>query len=344
MPKTYNNLYPQICKFNNIHLAYIKARRNKRYRPDVLKFTANLEQNLYDVQQKMLDKTYQTGNYRMFYVYEPKKRIIMALPFKDRIVHHAICNIIEPIFDSIFIYDSYACRKNKGIHEGSNRLTYFLRQAHKKWDIVYFLKCDVKQYFQNINHDVLFNILNRHIKCKSTLNLLENIIRSHNKNERKGIPIGNLTSQLFANIYLNELDYFVKHGLKIKYYLRYMDDFIILSDDKKYLHKIKTKIEDYLLNTLYLKLNYKSNIGQAKEGIDFLGYRTWFDHKIIRKSSIKRIRKRIKRSIKDNIPYNRIKNMITSWFGYCSHADTYRLKEKTFLLFPQLYKLTNLNK
>ena len=172
--------------------------------------------------------------------------MILSLPFKDRVVQHAICNIIEPIFDKRFIYDSYACRGDKGIHRGSARLTQFLRRARNKWDKTYCLKCDVKQYFPNINHDVLSDIVKKIIKCRDTMSVLDDIIRSHNAEEGKGIPIGNLTSQLFANVYLNELDYYMKQRLRIKLYIRYVDDFVVFDDDKRTLRGLKGAVEGFL--------------------------------------------------------------------------------------------------
>ena len=265
----------------------------------------------------------------MFYVYEPKKRMILSLPFKDRVVQHAICNIIEPIFDKRFIYDSYACRGDKGIHRGSARLTQFLRRARNKWDNkVYCLKCDIKQYFPNINHNILSDIIGQTIRCSDTLELLDGIICSHNSIEGKSIPIGNLTSQLFANVYLNELDYYMKQHLKIKLYIRYVDDFIVLDDDKKTLGELKNNVEVFLKKKLCLALNHKSGIAPVDRGVDFLGYRTWADYKIIRKRSIRNIRRAMRKLKKDGKTHGEIKKTLASWFGYCQHADTYKLRKK----------------
>lgn len=326
--KTYNNLYEAICDFDNIHLAYLKARRNKRYRVDVLQFSCNLEHNLNNIQSELLSRQYKTGTYRMFYVYEPKKRMILSLPFKDRVVQHAICNVIEPIFDKRFIYDSYACRADKGIHKGSSRLTQFLRRARNKWDRVYCLKCDIKQYFPSINHNILSDILGRTITCRDTLTLLDGIIRSHNALEGESIPIGNLTSQLFANVYLNELDYYMKQHLKIKLYIRYVDDFIVLDDDKKALRDLKDNVEAFLKRKLRLALNRKSGIAPVDRGVDFLGYRTWADYKLIRKRSIRNIRRGITKLTKDGKTPAEIQRAMSSWLGYCTHADMWGLRGK----------------
>jgi len=327
--KTYKHLYEKICDFENIYSAYLKARRNKRYRIDVLQFSYNLEHNLNRIQSELLARKYKTGKYRMFYVYEPKKRMILSLPFKDRVVQHAICNIIEPIFDKTFIYDSYACRDGKGIHKGSARLTQFLRRARNKWDNkVYCLKCDIKQYFPNINHNILSDIIGQTIRCSDTLELLDGIICSHNSIEGKSIPIGNLTSQLFANVYLNELDYYMKQHLKIKLYIRYVDDFIVLDDDKKTLGELKNNVEVFLKKKLCLALNHKSGIAPVDRGVDFLGYRTWADYKIIRKRSIRNIRRAMRKLKKDGKTHGEIKKTLASWFGYCQHADTYKLRKK----------------
>jgi len=326
--KTHKNLYEKICDFENIYSAYLKARKNKRYRVDVLNFSCNLERNLYRIQDELLSRRYKTGSYRMFYVYEPKKRMILSLPFKDRVVQHAICNIIEPIFDKRFIYDSYACRGDKGIHRGSARLTQFLRRARNKWDKTYCLKCDVKQYFPNINHDVLSDIVKKIIKCRDTMSMLDDIIRSHNAEEGKGIPIGNLTSQLFANVYLNELDYYMKQRLRIKLYIRYVDDFVVFDDDKRTLRGLKGAVEGFLDRRLRLRLNHKSGIAPVDRGVDFLGYRTLADYKVIRKRSIRNIRRAIRKLKKDGKTYGEINKTLASWLGYCSHADTWGLRKK----------------
>lgn len=258
-------------------------------------FSANLEEELITLQNELIWGAYRTGRYRRFAVYEPKTREIAALPFRDRVLHHALCNIIEPLFEKKFVRDSYACRAGKGTHAGSVRLVEFMRRAQRKWGKVYCLKADIAKYFPSIDHEVLKNIIERTIRCKKTLCLIEGIIDS-NGGER-GLPIGNLTSQLFANVYLNELDHLIKEEMKVKFYVRYMDDFVILHNDKRQLHQWKTEIEDFLKYKLRLDLNSKTSIFPVSRGVDFIGYRTWATHKLLRKRSIIGMRRKLRRLI-----------------------------------------------
>ncbi|MEW5898168.1 MAG: reverse transcriptase/maturase family protein, partial [Bacillota bacterium] len=220
--KTYSNLYPFVYDFANLYKAYLKARKGKRYQDKVLQFAAQLEDNLFAIQAELINHTYRTGRYRRFYVHDPKTRPVAALPFKDRVVQHALCNVIEPLFEKSFIYDSYACRKFKGTHAGANRVTEFLKSAQRKWGKVYCLKADIAQYFPSVNHRILKAIIRKKIACPDTLQLIDEIIDSGG-GEGRGLPIGNLTSQLWANVYLDQLDHFIKETLREKYYVRYMD-------------------------------------------------------------------------------------------------------------------------
>jgi retron-type reverse transcriptase len=339
LAKTYNNLYPLIYDFENLYRAYLKARRNKRYQQEVLAFTANLEENLLQIQNELIWKTYRTGPYRFFYVHDPKTRLVAALPFKDRVVQHALCNIIEPIFESRFIYDSYACRVGKGTHAGADRVTQFLRIAQRKWERVYCLKGDIVQYFPSINHAILKAIIRKRIACPDTLWLIDEIIDSGGDGSDcpRGLPIGNLTSQLWANVYLDQLDHFVKEVLREKYYVRYMDDFVILSGDKKHLWDIKHQIEDFLADKLDLRLNGKTGIWPISQGIDFLGYRIWPTHRLVRKSSIKRMKRKLKvfqRKYREGrIDLDKINATIQSWIGHVSYANSYNLRRKLFRAF-----------
>ena len=338
MAKTYKNLYSHIADFENLHAAYLKARRNKRFKPDVLRFSANLEANLVALREELLDKTYCTGEYYVFEVYEPKKRIVAALPFRDRVVHHAICNVIEPIWEARFIHDSYACRVGKGTHAGADRVTEFLRRAKREWEEVYVLKLDIKGYFPSVDHGVLLGLLERRIACKDTRRLIRGIVESWPVDGgEKGIPIGNLTSQLFANVYLHEMDKFVKHELRARFWVRYMDDAVIIHGDKAWLTETKLQLAGFLAKCLALTLNSKTNIFPLAQGINFLGYRIWPTHRLLRKSSAKRMRRRLKRFkrgySKGNIGLDHINASIQSWLGHCRHADTYKLRCKLFAGF-----------
>jgi retron-type reverse transcriptase len=331
--KTYNDLYNKICSFENIYCAYLKARKNKRYHHEVLKFSINLEENLINIREELILKTYRTGEYKHFTVYEPKERLISALPFKDRVVQHAICNIIEPIFEKSFIYDSHACRKGFGVLSGVLRTTKFLRAVSQNPGRVYCLKGDISKYFPSINHEVLKNLIRKRIKCKDTLNLIYEIIDK--AGDKCGMPIGNLTSQLFANVYLNKLDHYVKNVLRVKYYIRYMDDFVILSNDKRYLNQILNNIYQFLQKELKLKLNGKTQIFLVKQrSVDFLGYRIWSTHRLLRKCNVKRAKRRFKKFqklYKDRIiSFEDINPSIMSWLGHVKWADSYKLRVKIF--------------
>jgi len=301
--KTYKNLFQKVCEFENLYNAYLKARRGKCDSPEVLRFIYNLENELLKLQRKLKNQTYKTGKYRNFIIFEPKERKISALPFRDRIVHHAICSVIVPIFEEKFIYDSYACRKGKGTHAGADRIQKFIRESNNN---CYALKCDVSKYFPSVNHEILKQLIREKIADKKLLQLLDKIIDSSESEnstssysgEQKGIPIGNLTSQLFANIYLNKLDEYVKYELKIKYYIRYMDDFIILHESKQELHKIKEKVILFFASMRLTLHPKKANIFPITSGIDFLGYRIFNNYRLVRKSTVKRFLKNVKRKLK----------------------------------------------
>ena len=333
--KRIGNLYYKICDFQNLHLAFYKTAKGRRYDHDILKFKTHLEENLIQLQIELLNKTYSPSPYRTFKLYEPKERTIYVSPVKDRIVHHAVMNIIEPIWDRLFISDSYACRKGKGTHAGMQRTVSFLRKAIQKWNKAYCLKCDISRFFPSINHHILLQVIQKKIKCKDTLWLFETIIfnNSADKNdlESKNMPIGNLISQWSANLYLNELDHYIKHILKIEYYIRYMDDFILLHEDKTYLREIKSKIIAFLSDRLKLKLNPKSDIFPINRGIDFLGYRTWHNNILLRKKNIIKSTKRFKKlkslCSQGLIDRERIKCSVNSWLGHCKHANATRVIE-----------------
>jgi retron-type reverse transcriptase len=318
--KTYTNLFSKIIVFDNIHSAYLKAKKNKRYNPNVLVFFGNLTANLLEIKKEIETETYVHGKYREFIVNESKKRKIRAPAFRDRVVHHALCNVLIPIFEKSFIYNSYACRKEKGSHKAIKKLRCLLKNK----DNVYCLQGDISKYFDSINHDTLIRVIKKKIGCKKTINLILKIIDSFNKETGVGIPIGNLTSQLFANIYLNELDQFVFRELKQEYYIRYMDDFLILGS-KKELCDIKFKVEQFLTDKLQLKMNPKKvNIFPCGKGIDFLGYVVFKDYVLLRKKTVKRFLKKMK--------YKAIEEVKIAWFAYSKHANSYLLSKKLFCL------------
>jgi len=313
--KTFNNLFPQVCSFSNINLAYLKARRNKRYKKDILEFSFNLEDNLLEIKRELENGTYKHGSYKEFIVEDSKKRKIKAPTFKDRVMHHALCNIIEPIFEKTFIFDSYACRKEKGSHRAIKRLVNFLRHNED----LYCFKCDISKYFDSIDHEILLSLIKRKIKDKRIIWLIEEILNSSfSKREGVGIPIGNLTSQLFANIYLSHLDYFAKNFLKEGIYLRYMDDFLFIGE-KHRLHVVAKKSSHFLFKELKLEFNPKKNtISPISKGIDFLGYVVFKNHILLRKNTVKRFLKK--------------GGSVVSFNAYAKHANAYMLRKKLNLL------------
>jgi RNA-directed DNA polymerase len=326
-------LYSQIYAFDNLYTAYLKARRGRRYDSEVLLFTARLEDELMALYHELAAGAYHTGEYRAFVVREPKRREVAALPFRDRVAHHAICNVVEPIFERSFIAHSYACRVGKGTHAGADRVTAWLRRLGREGIEPYVLKADISQYFASVDHEALLDILRRKIGCRRTIELLEMIVRGAGR-DGKGIPIGNLTSQLFANVYLNELDQFVKHELHAHYYLRYMDDFVILHPDKAQLHRWRESIGAFLGARLRLTLNHRTSVFPASRGIDFLGYRIWRTHRLLRKRSARDMRRKLRRFEAQfavgALDLPRAHASIQSWLGHARHANTYNLRQQMF--------------
>lgn len=320
--KTHDNLFNQICCFENIHSAYLKARKNKRYRNNILDFSGNLEKQLLQIKEELETGAYKHGEYREFIVCDSKKRQIKAPCFKDRVVHHALCNIIDPIFNPCFIFDSYACRKSKGTHRAIKRLKTFLKNKNN----VYCFQCDISKYFDSISHDILILLIKKEITCLKTIALIEEIINSSFKKEPgTGIPIGNLTSQLFANIYLNKLDQFVKQKLKSVYYLCYMDDFLFFGKNKSELNELSKIIGQFLYYELKLTVNSKKIIiFPCSLGIDFLGYIVFKDYILLRKATVKKFLGKIKNK-------NSAERKAT-WFAYAKHANSYLLSKKLNLL------------
>jgi len=335
MPRTYKRLFEEVTSFKNLLLAAAKAQKGKRMKPNTARFNFFLEKELVRLQAELLSQTYRPGRYRSFYVYEPKPRLISAAPYRDRVVHHALCNVIEPIFDRTFIYDSYACRPDKGTHIALDRAQGFLR-ANK-----YVLQCDIQKYFPSINHEVLLSIIAGKIKDERTVWLAKLIIESAASGVRQvassavGIPIGNLTSQFFANLYLNELDYFIKFNLRERYYIRYMDDFLLFGNDKAHLNKRKSEINGFLQEHLKLRLHpKKSVVFPVKEGVKFLGFRIFREHRRLKKENIKRFLKRIKMQkalfLKGLFSIERIRDSLQCWNAHASYGNTYRLRKSLF--------------
>lgn len=287
--KRHGDLFSKITTYQNIYLGYKNARRGKSWQDTIKRFESKLDGNILNIQEQLKNKTYTTSPYSVFKIYEPKEREIYRLPFNpDRVVQHSLMNIIEQIWEGLFIHDSYACRKGKGIHAGSKRLMEFIR---KKGPDAYCLKMDISKFYPSVDHEILFDIIQNKIKCHDTLWLLKDIIFStpHGKN----VPIGNYTSQWLGNLYMNELDQYLKHQHHVKLYMRYCDDFLVIDNDKDYLNSLLQDIEKFLLDKLKLTLSKKA-LFPIQQGIDFLGYRHFPNYVLLRKSTQKRFKKRAK--------------------------------------------------
>ena len=319
MGKKYRNLFDKIVHIDNLRNAYAKTvKGGNRYGNGHLVFKENLEVNLYILQQQMIKETYNIGAYYTFKVYEPKVRDIHSLPFRDRVVQHAINNIIEPIFDKTFYPTSYACRKNKGTHKGVNNLQSVMRKMKEKVGTYYFLKMDFRKYFKSIYSKLLKSQIAKKITDNKTCRLIFKFICD------QGIMIGNLISQLCANIFGHIFDNFIKTKLKIKHYFRYMDDTVILHESKAYLRKIQKKLKIFM--KVYMKIKFSYWMIQKAETrfLDFLGYRIKSTYKLLRKNSVTRAKRNIKRFIKLKL-FDKLQMYLASWLGHAVKADSFNL-------------------
>jgi len=335
---TYNNLYEQLCSYENLELAFKKARKHKTLKPYVIEFEAALEDNILQLQKELLSQEYMPRPLETFTVRDPKTRKISKSDFRDRVVHHALCNIIEPIFDRTFIHDSYANRVGKGTLKAIERFDCFKRKATKNDMINYFiLKADIKHYFDTVDHNMLISIIGRKIRDDKIISLIKIILKNHKtKIMGKGMPLGNLTSQFFANLYLNELDYYVKHFLRIKYYIRYVDDFIIMHISKMQLAEYKELINAFLISVLGLQLHPdKSKIFSMRQGTCFLGLRIFISHKLLKRSNIIKFKNKLsmlcEKYDSKEIFYDEIYDFLEGWAAYSNLADTYNLRKRLFL-------------
>ena len=299
-------------------LAWREFKKGKTKKPDVQEFEFNLENNLFQLHEELRTGTYKHGPYCDFYITDPKLRHIHKACVRDRVLHHAVFRILYPIFDKSFIFDSYSCRLNKGTHRAVRRLQKFTQKLSRNNSRnIFGLKCDVKKFFDSVKHDILLELIKNKIQDPYAIQLLQKIIQSFKTEEGKGLPIGNVTSQLFANIYLNELDQFIKHELKIKCYLRYCDDFVILNPNFHNLRNVTDKAQNFLKSKLKLSLHPdKIIIRKYNQGIDFLGY-------VVRPYCINlrtKTKNRMLRKINErNLP---------SYLGVLKHCSGYKLERK----------------
>ncbi len=309
--------FDQLCSTEQLFATWDKFARGKHGKADVQSFKRQLEKNIFELQAELLADEYQHGKYEPFIVHDPKRRQIHKADVRDRVVHQAVFDVTEPFFEKQFIFDSFSCRKGKGTHAGVRRLRQHLSRASRNNSRpVFALKCDVKQFFANVEHAKLLNLLSISVTDEKVLELLEGIINSFYISPGQGIPLGNVTSQLFANVYMHQLDWFVKHNLHEEHYIRYCDDFVIISSSRQHLLDLITPIEEFLAAELNLKLHpSKVVIRSWIQGIDFLGYiikphctllRTKTKHRILMRADSK---------------------SISSYLGVLSHADSYELRQ-----------------
>ncbi len=298
----------------------------KRKRKDVAKFSLHLIDNIFTLHHELSEKSYRHGSYHAFRINDPKPRDIHKAEVRDRLIHHAVYRILYPYFDKKFIFDSYSCRIDKGTHRAINRFRAFGRKvSHNNTQTAWILKCDIRRFFASIDHKILKHILEKHIEDAETMGLLQEVIDSFytSKDSGSGLPLGNLTSQLLINIYMNEFDQYVKRKLKVKYYLRYADDFVILHDNKQYLTDLLPNISEFLETRLRLLLHpNKVIIKTLSSGIDFLGWVHFPHHRVLRTATKRRMFNKLRR--------NHSNESIASYLGMLSHGSTYKLKLKLY--------------
>ena len=334
---TCRDLWKELCSYDNLSLAYKKARKHKTLKKYVQYFEKNLENNLLLLRSELLLKAYRPKPLETFIIRDPKTRKISKSDFRDRVVHHALCNIIEPIFEKTFLHDSYANRINKGALKAIERFEQFKRKVTKNnHQRCYVLKADIKHYFETVNHDILMQIIEKKVKDKNILWLIKIILENHKTEIRgKGMPLGNLTSQFFANVYLSELDHYVKETMQVKYYIRYVDDFVILFNSKKQLKVYREKMDIFLITRLCLELHpEKTKIMQINAGVGFLGLRIFENHRLLKKSNVRKFKKKLLRLFiqydRHEIDYDEIYDAIEGWVAYSKTANTYNFRN-TFL-------------
>lgn len=316
--RRHGNLWPQIIAPENIAEAFRKSALNKGWMRAVKEFRKNLDANLDRVRIALADKTFTTSPYVVHKIYEPKERDIYVLPLSpDRIVQHALMNVVSPIWERLFIRDSYACIVGRGIHAGSRKTMEYVRRNK------YVLKCDVAKFYPSIDHDILMGIVRRKIKCRDTLWLIEKIIYSFPGG--KNVPIGNYTSQWFGNLYMNELDRHVKEQLHVRDYVRYCDDFCLFSNDKSFLHDCRRSVSAFALDRLKLTLRI-ADVFPVSRGVDFLGYRHFNNYILLRKSTAKRVRHRLALLpglfAKGRITKEQFRSSVASTHGWLKHANS----------------------
>jgi RNA-directed DNA polymerase len=347
MAKTFGNLFPQLTEFGNLYKAWRKAARGKRGSPAAAGFEMNLSGELIRLQKELVEETWRPGEYCSFTIRDPKRRLVSAAPFRDRVVHHALCNVTESIFENAFIADSYANRKGKGTHAALDRAQTLMRRYP------YVLQCDLRQFFPSIDHAVLESILFRKISDEPVRRLIRRIVESgagiHDDDYRmvnfpgddlfavnrpRGLPIGNLTSQFWANVYLNEFDQFVKRQLHCKGYVRYVDDFLLFADEKPRLWAWKSAIREFL-SGLRLALHERSStVYPVNHGIPFLGFRLYPEYRRLKRENGVNFQRRLRRYYRaygrGEMSWEALNQGVQGWIAHVSGADTWGLRRSLF--------------
>jgi RNA-directed DNA polymerase len=321
-------MFETIISFENLCAAWQEFVIGKKTKKDVAEFSFNLSSNLYALHEDLENKTYVHGAYHAFGISDPKPRSIHKATVRDRVLHHAIYRVLYPYFDRKFICDVYSCRDGKGIHRAIRRFENFARKVSKNnTRTCWVLKCDIRKFFASVDQATLMRIIGRHVPDRDAVWLLQKVIGSFENAPGKGLPLGNLTSQLLVNVYMNEFDRFVKHGLREKYYVRYADDFVLLSENRNHLDDLIPKTADFLAQELKLSLHpRKVKIATWASGVDFLGWVCFPDHKVLRTTTKRRMLKRIKQNPSDPT--------INSYLGMLKHGNAQKLKEKVLALIP----------
>lgn len=340
----YRDLWQELCGYHNLELAFKKARKHKTLRPCVLEFEADLHNYLLSLRTELLLHSYRPKLLQTFIIHDPKTRKISKSHFRDRVINHAICNIIEPLFEKQFIYDSYANRKGKGTLKAVERFDYFKRKVSKNnTRSCFVLKADVRHYFETVDHQILLTIIQKRIRDPQILWLIRAILNNyHTTQPGKGMPLGNLTSQFFANVYLNELDQFVKQDLKARYYIRYVDDFIIFNSSKETLQAYFEEISSFLQQKLVVELHPdKSRIIPLYQGTEFLGFKIFLHHRLIKKKNIRKFYRKwdlLCNNYSDGlVMYDSLYDFLEGWCAHAAHASTYARRQKILSSFEQKF-------
>lgn len=330
------SLYERIYDTKNLEESYKRTQSgNRKYRKEAIYFAMSKERKLRCLQKELEDRTYRPGSYIEFYVFEPKKRLVHAPHIRDKIVQFSIHTVLQGIYRSVFIKDSYACLEEKGTHEAVHRIQHYMRLAQWKYEEPYIVKIDVRKFFYSINRDILKTIYKKKIpeSEQDFLRILNMIVDSSPEGE-KGLPLGNVTSQDFANIYLNEIDQFCKRYLGLKWYVRYMDDICIIVKDRETARNVLAKIRTYAKDHLNLELNEKTHIYPLAQGINTLGFRIHTTHLEVRNSSKAAMKRRIKK-IDEKVQSGRLtkkqaQQAVNAWLGHARHSNSYNLAKKIF--------------